>query len=616
MGSSNCFRWVMALMVLATIATWPGFARAAERGGDGAAREVLSQLVPHPDATMGHEDGNLLLGVKSGARSSEAKTRTAYDVPLVITLEAQTDAQNIRLEFAGGEVIFNWEVNQDEFRIRDPRTGEDSGVRGQGRVPTNTWVTVRWTINDDGTRVEVNGVERFSRKKDYKGVSGPVGIGTLAPSHLTVRSLRVSGPGVGADASDGKAGDAPLAAVEVEVPAAQPPAGKAPPATAPSADIGRIDRPEYTTYPKRLVKGISSIRAMTVITGPDGQATGVTTDIIATVPPGSRSGTKAGAGFYRPDGDRTMKTSFEEALRAVTMRYPLWEPGHVDFSFGEKFTAHAGPSAGTAFALLTLSCLEGFDVDPKCAVTGDVSVDWRVRKVGGVTAKLRGAALDKCLYAAIPEENAGAFTDMALLYGNHALWDVQVFSIANLQEAAALVRTDRPPKLAEAIRLFADLKAQLEKAEKVTLHSPATRERLKRVLELAPNHLSALRVLALCDGTAPKTLSAGATDYQLSILLHPYLAVFADQRTLSRETLPRAVTLLARKRLDALRPIANKDYQPALREVGVFIETIDQLASQSIAASTAKARLEAVVAHLDELGSDPELLGKLYRDGY
>jgi hypothetical protein len=270
-----------------------------------------------------------------------------------------------------------------------------------------------------------------------------------------------------------------------------------------------------------------------------------------------------------------MGTALEEALRAVKLRYPLWEPGHIDLSFGEKSHKHGGPSAGTAFALLMLSTLENFDLDPKCAVTGDITVDWKVRKVGGVTAKIRGATLDKCLYAAIPEGNEASFADMALLYGNSALYQIQVFSIATLQEATAIAQKDRPDNLKQAIALFRHLQSELTKSEKLALENPETKKTLHKILELAPNHLSAKYLLAIADGKANKTLSANATLYRLDIILYPYWNVISNGKTVDRTTLPATVTLNARKQLALLRPIAHKDFLPLFVDETAFIESMD-----------------------------------------
>jgi hypothetical protein len=402
--------------------------------------------------------------------------------------------------------------------------------------------------------------------------------------------------------------------IDVSVPATIP-AATTQAASAAPVDPDAIERPEYRTTPKALVKSITSITAMVVRIADDGEETGFTTDIIAAVNAQSRKGDTAGAGFYRVDGDEAMKMAFEEAVRAVTVRYPLWEPGHIDVSFGEKARAHGGPSAGTAFALLMLSTLEGFDIDPQCAVTGDISVDWKVRKIGGVVAKVRGAAMDKCLYAAIPQSNESAIADMAILYGHSSLWDIQTFSIATLQEAEAVAQKNRAPKLTEAMKLFADLQPQLTADEKGTLKNPETRATLAHILELAPNHLSAKNLLAIIDGTNPKTLSAAATAYKIGVILYPYRDLMSVD-AIKGVTIPEGLPAVTVKRQLALRPIANKELMPLLNDVSAFIDTANAIANHSAQPSALKAKVEAVAVRLSTVSSDPDFVGNLARDGY
>lgn len=402
-------------------------------------------------------------------------------------------------------------------------------------------------------------------------------------------------------------------AEEISVPC-QKPAGPEP--SIANADPSAIERPAFQNTPKSLVKDITSVTSMMVTISDDGDEMGLTSDIIAVVNPASRRGKKAGVGFVRPDGDKDMKTSFEEAVRAITLRYPLWAPGHIDISFGEKSVIHGGPSAGTAFGLLMLSSLEGFDLDPKCAVTGDITVDWKVRKVGGVTAKIRGATLDKCHYAAIPEDNALVFSDMALLFGKSSLWDIQVFSIATLQDAVAIARKDRTPQLTEAIKEFAELQEKLNAPGSPVLESKETRDTLKHILELAPNHLSAKCLLALSEGTAPKTLSMNATYYRLSVIYYPFREILHSKQHLNRITLPPYVTVLARKRLAALRPIANKSLLPLLADISNFIEAMDNFAQNNRSGANLIDRAEKLDAGFAALSSDENLVQKLVHEGY
>jgi hypothetical protein len=159
---------------------------------------------------------------------------------------------------------------------------------------------------------------------------------------LTVKSLTVTPIGRAAQVARGR----PVGPIEVSVPIAPPASRKQAAAATPSRfDPNAVERPEFQFKAKPLVKSATSVTGMMVRVAEDGRASGFTSDIIATVPSKSRDSDSAGIGFFRADGDEAMKTAFEEAVRAVTLRYPYWEPGRIDVSFGEKFTAHGGPSS-------------------------------------------------------------------------------------------------------------------------------------------------------------------------------------------------------------------------------------------------------------------------------
>ena len=296
--------------------------------------------------------------------------------------------------------------------------------------------------------------------------------------------------------------------------------------------------------------------------------------------------------------------------------YPKWTGGNVDISFSEKYSPHDGGSAGTAFAVLFLSSLEGFDIDPKFAFTGDITVDWKVRQVGAVAAKLHGAIVDHCSYAAIPEENETSFADSGIFYGHSAYWSMQVFSIATLQQAVGLVRTDRAAGITEAMRLFAALQPDLLKSERTTLMKPETQATLKHILELAPNHLSAKYALQVADGSAPRTLSAAATTYRLSVILYPYRAVLSGSQPLDRASLPATLTVTSRNRLDALRPIADKHLSPLVIDVAAFVETLDEYVGGRATAVTLRGKAQAVENELDAISNDKDFIEKMVKEGY
>lgn len=89
-----------------------------------------------------------------------------------------TDSTNIRFLYDYGQLIFNWECNEEELRWNDPGTGKGRGIAGAGKVPKNKWVTITWNIERDFAAVSVDGIERYRVYGDFSKVSGQIGIGS------------------------------------------------------------------------------------------------------------------------------------------------------------------------------------------------------------------------------------------------------------------------------------------------------------------------------------------------------------------------------------------------------------------------------------------------------
>jgi hypothetical protein len=341
-----------------------------------------------------------------------------------------------------------------------------------------------------------------------------------------------------------------------------------------------IERGEYLNKAHPISKNITSATAMMIQMGPDGSEYGSASAVNAAVAAGSRQGKDGKAVFVSKQAKvgPEMLTSFDEAVRAVQARYPMWEPGRIEFSFDEKYTPHEGGSAGTCFATCMLSELEGFNIDLNCAVTGDITVNWKVMRIGGLPAKLRGAAAHGCLYAGVPLENANDLSDMALVYGDSSLRDIQVFSLETLQDAVRLLRTDRPPRLVAAMKAFDDLKPQM-KSGRVALETKQVQNSLEQILALAPNHQSARWLLEIGRGTAPKTLTISYAMDQLGIVIDPYVYIIEGREPATKVTVNPAMTEAARKQLAQLSPIAPPELQPLLKDVRAIVETASNVAA-------------------------------------
>ncbi len=83
--------------------------------------------------------------------------------------------------------------------------------------------------------------------------------------------------------------------------------------------------------------------------------------------------------------------------------YPLRDRNlHINFPGGAPVD---GPSAGVAMAVVAISAITGQPVDGHAAVTGEITVQGRVKAVGGVPAKVEAARLAGLSRVFIPAEN-------------------------------------------------------------------------------------------------------------------------------------------------------------------------------------------------------------------
>ena len=129
-----------------------------------------------------------------------ARTPGAYAVPLRIEAVAKTDSTSLRLHFAKGHIIFNWEAVPGRMACYEPVYGHPFNVKEQGQIPEDTWVRVTWEIREDHMRVLVDDQQRYANagetgdkfhRINYRGLMSPVGIGPAWGSIVTVRSLSV-----------------------------------------------------------------------------------------------------------------------------------------------------------------------------------------------------------------------------------------------------------------------------------------------------------------------------------------------------------------------------------------------------------------------------------------
>lgn len=452
--------------------------------------------------------------------------------------------------------------------------------------------------------------------------------------------------------------------------------GEGQPKDTPPAPQSADNRPSTSTpTPARAEKPTrkqSVVRGLVVREMPDGQLAGMSMEIIATV--NSRldnsSTSSPRCSFSQTVGDQ-MQIALDEAIRTIKVRHPAWQVADITFSFADKYSPKDGGSAGTAFTILLLSLLENHELDPELAMTGDITVDGKVRKIGGVGAKIRGALLDKCSLVAIPSENEDQLKDVFLIYPPETFWQIQIFGITTMDEALMLASKSREGQLQQAITKFEEFRTALLKTAPAAsapaspaptstpkagfesgsggstkaketpapvipayLYTAEARKQLQEVLALAPNHFSAKYLLMVSTRTMPATLSTTASIHEIIVAINPILGVLLKENTaITRYNLSADCVRMIRSKLDKLTPLLNPEAKPLLTKIRGLISACDAMASLMNGPDSEKTTLtfqrqyETMIKNVNTrrtevydafelLHTDREVIEKITREGY
>lgn len=277
--------------------------------------------------------------------------------------------------------------------------------------------------------------------------------------------------------------------------------------------------------------------------------------------------------FATPVGE-DMKVSFDEAISLLRTRHPNLPAGKkMRVSFDDKYVPKDGGSAGLAFALLGFALLDGLEFDPAAAVTGDVTVDWLVRGVGGVAAKVDGAQRNGKSLVVIPAVNAGDIEDMVLLDGAGVLMKTQIFAVENVSQAIEILRKDRTRTLQDAMDSFAKLGAALDagRSPAQLLSSQTARKLAADAVADAPQHLSAQYVLKLMGGWRPEKLSLEGSLSEVSGLLWPYTRVLRGYGDAELDAITDEILIESMIRAQRLTEYADPQVQALVASLSALV---------------------------------------------
>lgn len=284
-------------------------------------------------------------------------------------------------------------------------------------------------------------------------------------------------------------------------PPATPAAADPPPAPAPAPAPAPVEKgPE-------LFAKTSRINGLLVSILPGNKTAGAASQMnAAAIPSGNTE--ESTLKFNQPIGPQ-MEKALGEVRKFMTIRHDGWARGYaIEISFADKYTPKDGPSAAVACALLMEGLYSAEVWDPAFAVTGDLNADGSVQPVGGVPAKIRGALNRKCRLIGIPASNERAVRDYMLAEGPQVLMGINIMALKEFEEAQNLALVKKPAAITNALTAFDRIiQAQIPADRAPTwVKLPAVTAQLKKVVELAPHHLSARLLLDYASGK-DKTLS-------------------------------------------------------------------------------------------------------------
>jgi len=249
----------------------------------------------------------------------------------------------------------------------------------------------------------------------------------------------------------------------------------------------------------------SQIKGLLVVQLGSGEVAGTASQMNATVVPGKKG--VFDIKFNQAVGSM-MEKATAEVKKFMTVRHGDKLPlGYrTELAFADNYSPKDGPSAAVVSALLTDSIITGEDIDPDFAATGDMITTGEVRPVGGISGKVRGAIKKDCKIIGIPAPNQSSIEDLYIITGIEQLYQIQIFTLKSFDEAHNLALAKRGADLQKAIEEFSTVQTALKKNPKFISNSKVL-AKLKAIVNLAPNHLSARTLYLHGIKKGPKKLS-------------------------------------------------------------------------------------------------------------
>jgi hypothetical protein len=211
---------------------------------------------------------------------------------------------------------------------------------------------------------------------------------------------------------------------------------------------------------------------------------------------------------------------------ALRRRHDSWPEGWA-VSFNADATPAFVPQLFAGIALTLDSLLAGEPLDPRLTIAAGLDADGNPQPALPPAELLSAAALADSAALILPVTAAGEITDWLLLNPERwpLLFQVTLFTAADLPDLLNLARAARAPRLAQSLAAFDQLAVQLRAAADplTEIRKPENVAALREITTWNPRHLSAAVLLSVAV-PAPATLSLRGSLAQIDALAAPILS--------------------------------------------------------------------------------------------
>lgn len=207
------------------------------------------------------------------------------------------------------------------------------------------------------------------------------------------------------------------------------------------------------------------------------------------------------------------RSAYRESLKHLAIRHVADLEGLlISFQTDSRVEEEDGPAAALASAVLTRAIAEKTELDESISYFGDVNADGTVQPVDGMVKRLMENPGTLCQIVVIPEADLFQAEDLLLLNGPDTFIKTQLIAVEDLDAAMSFGGKIRSDSTDQAIKLFDEIQRVLQRpgGEKLITNSHV-RMRLKKVVKLMPEHVSARQLLLLSLNRPPRQLSLSAS---------------------------------------------------------------------------------------------------------